>query len=313
MTDTIRVVLAAIRETMIVDGIFTCIGALLGSPFGTVIYVGHPVHKANGAKTGYSFINGVVYLVLCLSGIFPVIVSLFNKCTTGPIIFIFGLMICEECTKHIPQRHHCAIFFGLFFSVCDWASNTGGVGSAGGTDTGPNEFYGFMAMKKGFALCSMLWVCIIVYTVDRRWVEAGAWAMVAAVFSLFQIIHQDSINFTTFMEGANTGGTLGTDPTKPNWNTSPFQFTIGYVAVALWCGIMHLLQKSSPDKYPEPILPKDGEEDDVSGLVAKWDEPIQKSWEETGGDINRLDLAPKPDTAAAEQKPAEEGKEVESA
>ena len=93
-----------IRETMIVDGIFTCIGAILGSPFGTVIYIGHPVHKANGAKTGYSFINGVVYLILCLSGVFPIIVSLFNKCTTGPIIFIFGLMICEECTKHIPER-----------------------------------------------------------------------------------------------------------------------------------------------------------------------------------------------------------------
>merc|ERR1719183_2855772 len=104
---------------MIVDGFFTCIGAILGSPFGTVIYIGHPVHKANGAKTGYSFINGVVYLILCLSGVFPIIVSLFNKCTTGPII----------------------IFFGLFFSICDWAGTaTGSLGSEGGTDTGPNEY-----------------------------------------------------------------------------------------------------------------------------------------------------------------------------
>eukprot|EP01043_Picozoa_sp_COSAG02_P063358 COSAG02_NODE_8958_length_2382_cov_11.174332_1_plen_460_part_10 len=73
---------------MIVGGIFTCIGALLGSPFGTVIYIGHLVHKANGARTGYSFINsfinGVVSLILCISTIFPVVVSLFNKCRTGP-------------------------------------------------------------------------------------------------------------------------------------------------------------------------------------------------------------------------------------
>ena len=281
-----------IRETMIVDGIFTCIGAILGSPFGTVIYIGHPVHKANGAKTGYSFINGVVYLILCLSGIFPIIVSLFNKCTTGPIIFIFGLMICEECTKHIPERHHCAIFFGLFFSICDWAGTaTGSLGSEGGTDTGPNEYYGLAAMKKGFALCSMVWVCIVVYTVDRRWVEAGAWALVAAVFSLFQIIHADSINFDNFVDGTNMGGTLGTDSTKPNWNSSPLQYMIGYLAIAAWCGVCHMLQKSSPDNYPQPIVPKEGEEDDVSGLVAKWNEPIAKSWEETGGDINRLERA----------------------
>ena len=69
---------------------------------------------------GYSFMNGCIYLILCLSGIFPIVVSLFPKVTIGPIIFIFGMMICEECTKHIPQRHHCAIFFGLFFSISDY-------------------------------------------------------------------------------------------------------------------------------------------------------------------------------------------------
>ena len=87
------------------------------------------------------------------------------------------------------------------------------------------------------------------------------------------------------------GGTLGTDSTKPNWNSSPLQYMIGYLAIAAWCGVCHMLQKSSPDNYPQPIVPKEGEEDDVSGLVAKWNEPIAKSWEETGGDINRLEWA----------------------
>lgn len=53
-----------IRETMISDGIGTLIGSLLGAPFGTVVYIGHPVHKRVGAQTGYSFFNGVIYLVL---------------------------------------------------------------------------------------------------------------------------------------------------------------------------------------------------------------------------------------------------------
>ena len=34
-------------ETLIVDGIFTIIGSILGSPFGSVVYFGHPVHKRN--------------------------------------------------------------------------------------------------------------------------------------------------------------------------------------------------------------------------------------------------------------------------
>lgn len=84
-----------IRETMISDGIGTLIGSLLGAPFGTVVYIGHPVHKVRifsyeekvqltscslsqrvGAQTGYSIMNGVVYLALCLSGVLPVILSL---------------------------------------------------------------------------------------------------------------------------------------------------------------------------------------------------------------------------------------------
>ena len=82
-----------IRETMIVDGIGTIIGAILGCPFGTVVYFGIPVHKRVGARTGYSFMNGIIYLILCLSGIVPVVSSLIPEIAIGPIILIFGLMI----------------------------------------------------------------------------------------------------------------------------------------------------------------------------------------------------------------------------
>lgn len=50
-----------VRETMITDGIGTCLASFFGSPFGTVIYIGHPVHKRNGAKVGYSLVNGLIY------------------------------------------------------------------------------------------------------------------------------------------------------------------------------------------------------------------------------------------------------------
>jgi AGZA family xanthine/uracil permease-like MFS transporter len=84
-----------IRETMISDGIGTIIGAIMGSPFGTVVYVGHPVHKRVGARTGYSIMNGFVYLIICRTGVIPVILSVIPVIAIRPIIFIFGIMICE--------------------------------------------------------------------------------------------------------------------------------------------------------------------------------------------------------------------------
>ena len=90
-----------IRETMVADGIGTLIGAMLGSPFGTVIYVGHPVHKRVGAGTGYSIMNGFIYLILCLAGVIPTVLSIVPVIAIGPIILIFGLMICEGKKKLI--------------------------------------------------------------------------------------------------------------------------------------------------------------------------------------------------------------------
>jgi len=51
-----------VRESMITDGIGTMIASFFGSPFGTVIYIGHPAHKRSGAKVGYSLANGCIYL-----------------------------------------------------------------------------------------------------------------------------------------------------------------------------------------------------------------------------------------------------------
>jgi len=51
-----------VRESMITDGIGTMIASFFGSPFGTVIYIGHPAHKRSGAKVGYSLVNGFIYL-----------------------------------------------------------------------------------------------------------------------------------------------------------------------------------------------------------------------------------------------------------
>lgn len=52
------------------------IASFFGSPFGTVIYIGHPAHKRNGAKVGYSLVNGCIYLIFSWFGILALIQSI---------------------------------------------------------------------------------------------------------------------------------------------------------------------------------------------------------------------------------------------
>ena len=44
------------------NGVGTLAAAALGSPFPTTLYVGHAAHKANGARSGYSALNGLCSL-----------------------------------------------------------------------------------------------------------------------------------------------------------------------------------------------------------------------------------------------------------
>mmetsp|Transcript_23532 Transcript_23532/g.42434 ORF Transcript_23532/g.42434 Transcript_23532/m.42434 type:complete len:339 (+) Transcript_23532:150-1166(+) len=78
-----------VRETLITDGIGTMIASLFGSPFGTVIYIGHPAYKRSGAESGYSVANGLIYLVMSWFGILALIQSIVNQATIGPIV-LFG-------------------------------------------------------------------------------------------------------------------------------------------------------------------------------------------------------------------------------
>ena len=185
--------------------------------------------------------NGWIYMVLCLSGIIPTILSLIPSIAIGPIIFIFGLMICEECTTHIPQRHHCAIFFGIFFGVTDYIFTQYGGRVAG------NE--GPLAMSKGSALSAMIWVAILVFSIDRRWLTAAFFCVAAAGFAGLGIIHQAESFSGDFRAG--TGDNID--------STSPFEFMMGYLSLAGVAMIYYFLQKYQGKKLPEdhPDFEKD--------------------------------------------------------
>ena len=193
-----------VRESMIADGIGTMLAAFFGSPFGTVIYIGHPAHKRSGALTGYSCVNGCVYLILSWFGVLALMQSIVNLATIGPIVLFVGLMINEEALTFMPARHYAAFIIGLFPSIYDWVVNVSNL-SPIETDDGGNAhlgslpgWYGVLGWKRGSLLVSFVWVAMLVMVIDRQWKKATIWALVAAFFALFGIIHVPVAGFDNF-------------------------------------------------------------------------------------------------------------------
>ena len=108
-------------ETLVIDGVGTCLGALFGSFYGTTVYIGHPIHKTLGAKRGYSVLNGVLYFIFLTSGMFATIYSVIPGCANGALLIFVGLLICRQAIEDNPPDYYPAIFFGLFPCLCNWA------------------------------------------------------------------------------------------------------------------------------------------------------------------------------------------------
>lgn len=108
-------------ETMIVDGVGTCLGACFGSFFGTTVYIGHPIHKSLGARRGYSIINGVLYAGLLWSGLFATVYRVIPNCAAKALLVFVGLLMCRQAIEDNPPRYYPAIFFGLFACMANWA------------------------------------------------------------------------------------------------------------------------------------------------------------------------------------------------
>lgn len=87
-----------VRESMIADGIGTMIASFFGSPFGTVIYIGHPAYKKSGARAGYSLANGVLFLIFSWFGILALMqVRASCQCCTSHV---------RMCAVSFSSRHH---------------------------------------------------------------------------------------------------------------------------------------------------------------------------------------------------------------
>ena len=108
-------------ETLIIDGVGTCLGACFGSFFGTTVYIGHPIHKSLGARRGYSIINGVLYAGLLWSGLFATVYRVIPNCAAKALLVFVGLLMCRQAIEDNPPRYYPAIFFGLFACMANWA------------------------------------------------------------------------------------------------------------------------------------------------------------------------------------------------
>ena len=186
------------------DGVISLIGCLLGNPFINAVYIGHPGWKAMGGRIGYSFVTGLVMLVLTWFGIIAVISAFIPVVAILPILLYIGMLIGSQAFQESPHRHAPAIVLALLPQLAAWGktmidnalgaagTNAAAVGTAKLAQVGV-LYHGLEVLGGGATLAGIVLGAITVFIIDRKLVYAAAFAASGAVLTFFGFIHGEAI------------------------------------------------------------------------------------------------------------------------
>lgn len=186
------------KPSLIVNGATSLLASVLGSPFPTSIYIGHPGWKAMGARTGYSVLNGVVIALLCLFGGVTAMLRVVPLEVTLGIQIWIGLVIVAQAFHESERRHAIAVVLGFIPPLAAWVLHTvettlraAGTNLYDAFDRFGGELYlhGILSLYQGFLLTAIIFSAVAAHVIDRQFTRAAVWCLVASVLSMIGLIH----------------------------------------------------------------------------------------------------------------------------
>jgi len=92
-----------------------------------------------------------------------------------------------------------------------------------------------IALGQGALLVSMIWAAALVWIIERRFLQASAWMLVAAVLSCIGVIHAYQLS----AQGIEN---------RLGWWVAP-EFTLSYLAAALFLLACHVYARNRPSAF----------------------------------------------------------------
>jgi AGZA family xanthine/uracil permease-like MFS transporter len=218
-----------------INGIGSIIAALFGSCFPTTIYIGHPGWKAMGARVGYSWLNGVIMGLFCISGAVGLL-AFFVPIDCGMAIVLWiGIVIVSQSFTATPLHHAPAVVVGLLPGIAGWAAlvaknalRVAGLGTPEKpflpslipvferTDT---YIQGAFALEQGLIFSAMILATITVYIIEQKFIKAALWSLSAAILAWVGLLHSYQ-------------WTIGDTVIKLGWGAGS-QWAMGYLLLAI--------------------------------------------------------------------------------
>ncbi len=226
------------RKVIGVEGVATLLAAMCGGVVQTTPYIGHPAYKAMGGRSAYTLATALFVGGAGLLGYFGYLYLVIPKAAIFPILIFIGLEITAQSFQATPVRHFAALAFAcvpalaklvitFVHQVLDQAQRT--IDSLQGSL--PDQLQTIQILASGFIVTSLLWGAALSAIIDRRLRVAGNYFAVAALCTLFGIIHSPFRDERLFLPWA-----LGDALPQSAAGQTPLVMAAAYLLVAgmLW-------------------------------------------------------------------------------
>jgi len=200
------------RDILLTEAAATLVAGLFGGVAQSTPYIGHPAYKAMGARAAYTLATGLFIGIGGALGIVSFLVDAIPVAAMVPILVFIGLEVVSQACRACPQGHMPAVGLAFLPSVAylvliyfdRFAGAVSGIAArvaeaapaaAGLVALPPDlaEAHGIVrVLGHGFIVTAMIWGGATALLIDRKAGAAGIYLAVAAILSLFGVIHSVS-------------------------------------------------------------------------------------------------------------------------
>jgi AGZA family xanthine/uracil permease-like MFS transporter len=198
------------RDVMIANGFCSALGALCGNPFPVTVYVGHAGWKEVGAGIGYSIASSAAIFILSIFSLMGLVLAVVPIEAIVPMLVFIAIVTGYQAVKEAPKFEVPAIFVCFFPWVANWATvqvnnalSAAGISVGTGADQVSSTalhnaglFYdGLVALGNGAPITSIIWGCILIFTIRNTPIGAIWAAILAAALTFAGVIHTSTVGW----------------------------------------------------------------------------------------------------------------------
>ncbi|MCA9191682.1 MAG: hypothetical protein KDB03_07970 [Planctomycetales bacterium] len=185
-----------------IEAVATLVASFFGAVIQTTPYIGHPAYKAMGGRAAYTLATAILMGALGMTGLFGYFYQFIPKAAVYPILVFVGLEIAAQSFLATPRRHYPAVALACVPALANLAvflvnqlwgdgalfSNQINLGSLQNQEL-VNNLKTTSMLASGFILTSVFWASALAMAIDRRLNAAAYFYFVAAVCTLFGLMH----------------------------------------------------------------------------------------------------------------------------